>query len=394
VGEYPPDIRVGKEIQMLRDGGHECCLLCLSADKRGDQVLDNGLPVRYVPRAPQNIVVHKLNLSFFYLSFLNVHARRHCVEFIRDFSPEVLHVHGLPLMATACEVARLRGIPVVADLHENYPAALQEWYGSPLKKATIHNFRRWTRYEGRVLSKASHILVVVDESKELLLEHGLPEDKISIVPNVSSPDFLNLPVDERILSRLAGRFVISYIGGFGPHRGVDTAIRAMRMLKAVIPSARLLLVGTAPKGYLPELEGLVTACGVQDVVEFTGWRPFEEVPSYIQASDICLVPHNLGVQTNASGPHKLFQYWMMRKPVIVSSCKSLKRMVESVKGGLVFEAENPQSLADCVLSLYRDSELRQSLGTNGQQAVLTGEFSWERASTSLNAVYARLAERI
>jgi len=391
---YPPDIRVDKEMRMLSEAGHRLFLLCRGREQVGDEHREDGITVRYLC-FPKNFAFRALNSARFYLTFRSLFWERECARFVRDFQLNALHVHDLPLVGSTYAVAKRFGLPVVADLHENYPEALQVWYGSSLRKATLNSKERWLRYEKDICLRVSRVLVVVEESKEYLIKRGIPASKILVIPNVTSPEFAQMPLDQRILGRYRDHFIISYIGGFGPHRGIDIAIRAMRPLKALVPSARLLLVGSGQEGYVKELYQLVEKMGVQDTVEFTGWRPFAEVPSYIQASDVCLVPHNPSEQTDASAPHKLFQYWMLGKPVIVSSCRSLQRIVSLAQGGLVFEAGNPQSLAQTIARLHENPSLRHVLGENGRQMVLSGEYSWQQTAARLNALYRELErERI
>jgi len=54
------------------------------------------------------------------------HWERAIENFLTSFSVDVLHVHDLPLLGTALLVGKRHRTPVVADLHENYPAMLEE----------------------------------------------------------------------------------------------------------------------------------------------------------------------------------------------------------------------------------------------------------------------------
>lgn len=385
---YPPDIRVDKEVRMLLEGGHQVYLFC----KRGETKEERGqakIGIRHF-QPPDNVLLRKFDSLCFHLAFRKPLWQRENERFVGDFSIDVLHIHDLPLAGPVYAVAQKRGIPVVADLHENYPAALQEWYAPYLRKKVLYNYQRWKNYEASILAKVSHIIVVVEESKEYLLEYGLPPEKITVIANAAHPDFASKPIDEALVAHYSSYFVISYIGGFGPHRGIEVAIRAMQSIKPMMPSSRLLLVGQRNNRSGRELKRLVEELGMGDCVEFVGWQPFDKIPSYIRASQICLVPHNLGTQTNASAPHKLFQYWVMGKPVIVSSCRSLQRIVEEAQGGLVFGAEEPEDLARCILKLYRDSDLARTLGENGRAAAFSGSYSWRKTMIRLNRVYDQL----
>jgi glycosyltransferase involved in cell wall biosynthesis len=123
-------------------------------------------------------------------------------------------------------------------------------------------------------------------------------------------------------------------------------------------------------------------------VIFEDWRPFAEVPSYIQASQICLVPHQSNPHTEATSPHKLFQYMLLGKPVVVSNCKPLQRIVNETNSGLVFNAGDSDHLADTILKL-KDNNLRKELGQAGKQAVMD-KYNWGRTAQDLIRVYGDL----
>ena len=389
--EYPPDIRVDKEMRMLREGGHHLHLLCYGIDGRQeDERRDDGVIVRYIQPHKRRWQRRLDNWRFCFL-FRNVLWENQITRFVQDFALQALHVHDLPLVGAAYHVAQQFGLPVVADLHENYPSAVQNYYGSPLRKAVLYNHGRWTRYETRMCKAVARVLCVVKESRELLGQHGVPLEQIVIVPNVTPPDWSKSPVDQEIIDRYRDRFVISYIGGFGYHRGVDVAIEAMHAVKQQIPQALLLLAGRGAPWFMVDFERWISDPQVADVIDFVGWRPLAEVPSLIQASDICLVPHNTGTQTHASAPHKLFQYWMLGKPVVVSNCRSLQRIAQESRGAAVFEAENAEDLARVLIELYRDDERRKQLGANGYAMAMNGEYSWKETSETLNQVYCELS---
>ena len=98
------------------------------------------------------------------------------------------------------------------------------------------------------------------------------------------------------------------------------------------------------------------------------------MPSYIAASAVCLVPHLANPHTEATIPHKLFQYMLMGKPVVVSSCRPLRRIVEETGAGLVYASGDSADLAKTVVQL-RDPNLCRQLGAAGRRAA-SGRYSW------------------
>lgn len=383
---YPPDVRVDKEMRMLLEGGHRPHLLCFGQEKEGDHVGRHGIPIRHLQplrTAGQRRLDH-WRLCF---TFRSAFWEEKCLEFARDFSLDALHVHDLPLVGTAYSVASELGIPVVADLHENYPSAVQNYYDSRVKKAILYGQSRWTRYETEICSKVAKTLVVVEESKDRLVQNGVPCENIAVVPNASHPDFASQPLNQDIIERYRERFVIGYVGAINTNRDLESTIRAVALLRDIIPSLYLLIVGSGPEWHTRCLDNLVAEGGVQDIVEFTGWKPFSQVPSYIAVSAVCMAPARPSIQAHASGPHKVFQYWMMRKPVVVSDCASLRRIAHESNGALVFEAGNARDLARVLESLYRDPTLRDALGESGHQMAVSGKYSWQQTAETLSQVY-------
>jgi glycosyltransferase involved in cell wall biosynthesis len=203
--------------------------------------------------------------------------------------------------------------------------------------------------------------------------------------------FYSLPIKKNIVEKYQPYFAISYIGGVGWHRGIQTAISAMPHILAATPEARLIVVGSGSNE--AELKELARREGVEQAVEFTGWQPFELVPSYISASDVCLIPHIASGHTNSTIPHKIFQCMAMRKPVVVSSAKPLERIVKETGAGLVYSSGDAEALAEAVIKIHLDSELATRLGEAGKKAV-GQKYNWKAEAEKLVSLYQDLHKTI
>ena len=126
--------------------------------------------------------------------------------------------------------------------------------------------------------------------------------------------------------------------------------------------------------------------GLSERVEFTGWLDETEFVSYIEAADVCLCPHMVTDHTETTFPNKVYLYNLLKKPVLASSCKPLERYVADTQGGLTFESGNAGDLAAKIKKLYRDADLRASLGENGRQAVLD-RYHWQHHAGRVVSVY-------
>ena len=77
------------------------------------------------------------------------------------------------------------------------------------------------------------------------------------------------------------------------------------------------------------------------------------------------------------------------RPVLVSDCPAQAELIESEKAGLVHKAGDINDFAGKVLTLFRDSELREKAGLNAAAAVRE-RWSWEKTSVPLIDLYAKI----
>jgi len=183
-----------------------------------------------------------------------------------------------------------------------------------------------------------------------------------------------------------------YVGGIGPHRGLNTAVKALPYIKGKIPNFKLVIVG-AKGDQANQILSDAATLNVEDMVEVIGWQPFKKVNSYVMASKVCLVPHNDFEHTHTTVPHKLFQYMICSKPVLVSSCRPLKRIVEDTKAGVVFRANDPGDLAKKFIYMYENSHALNDMGLNGREAAL-GKYAWRHDAERLIDFYTDLSGKL
>ena len=380
---YPPDIRVEKEVRSLVDAGHD--LFVIAESKRGEskrEVFGRAHVDRYSPPRPFR---RRIDWFYFQLTFKSYFWKNRIRNFTLRNNLEILHVHDLPLVSTTLDVAAEFDLPVVADLHENYPAAKQLWSEGSRNPLVWFgdDFRRWERYEKRILPSVSKIITVVDEASERLADSGiLSSSQTTVVMNVEERKWFDS------LSSSSGKnddiIRIVYVGGVRPHRGLDIVIHSLVNLPN---KAKVALRIVGAKGqYASELVKLAKDLGVSDKIELVEWIPLEQIPNCIVECDIGIVPHKKHLHTDATIPHKLFQYMLASKPVIVSDCKPLERIIRETKSGLVFSSGNSLNLAETIMKLVENPDLRSELGSNGRK-VSANRLSWENEGQKLVLLY-------
>lgn len=402
-GEYPPDARVRKEAKALLASGHDVRVLTERAGEPRPSDGDGDVVSRRTVDGA-DVVVHTdagSRMEELRGTYRSVTAGTYprWARRIRDRiagGADVLHVHDLRLARTALGVAE--GVPVVVDLHENFPEAVVQYrrrdtpvetLTSPTKVARrlLRPKRHWDERLAEALRSADHALAVVPEARERYLEAGAAPDRVSVVSNTVDVEWFDNCVDRFSPPETEG-FVLTYTGTLsGEHRGVDTAIRALSVLRRSVPDATLRIVGGRSK-VKGRLEELAADLGVSDAIEFTGWVDERTIPGHIAAADVGLVPHRATPHTNTTVPHKLFQYMAGGIPVLATETTAVARVVRDAEAGVVVPPEDPDSLAQAALAL-EDEETARRFGENAREAVQT-TYGWHRDAERLRGVYDEL----
>lgn len=396
--KFPPDIRVEKEMRALANAGHRVTILTRRIP------LESPLDEEFVGGQVRVRRVQVEDTEFWAKmkrAFLIIEAGwlPHLEDFIVNVQPEILHVHDFKMVPTVISVAERRRIPVVADLHENMPAALLV-RGSNLpllrkvKHNILNNYRLWRWQESIKLRKCKKVIVVVPEAAERLERYGIEEDKIVVVSNTEDDttfEFKPENADPKILERYKNCWMVSYIGGVGPHRGLDVLLEGIPGVIPEISNLKVVIVGARDPDRV-FLEKEVNGIGIGDYVEIKGWQPFDKVNSFMFASKVCVIPHRDSEHTQTTIPHKLFQAMICARPVLVSSCRPLKRVVEDTEAGCVFRANDSVDLGKKLIYMFRNPEELERMGGNGQRAAL-GKYAWRHDARRLVEMYAKLDGR-
>lgn len=391
---YPADIRVKKESDALLKAGFEVHLLCLRKKGQPTTEVFEGIQLHRIDAGKNN---YQLAFWDVIMSIGFVHPRFKAVarKILAQEKIKAVHVHDLPLGGSAISLKKELDIKVVVDLHENYPEALRTWFRwkkNPIvriKNYLFMNPERWTNFERFACEKSDRIIAVVDEMKaRIIREHQIDEKKITVITNTEDKNFIHQKLDASVYESLKGKFILTYSGGIGPHRGVDTAIAGMQYLKDHT-DIQLAIVGFGSPSVMNNLQQLVADLNLKNV-HFFGYQPFSKFYSYMHLADVNVIPHQSNGHTDNTVPHKLFQGMMAAKPLLVSSSAPLKRLTEKYKSGLVFEAGNSKDFAEKVLTLYRDKNLCAELGENGRRVTLEENVNWEHDQKDLVALYSEL----
>jgi glycosyltransferase involved in cell wall biosynthesis len=357
--ELNSDIRVLREIGILREQGFEIFVLCLGFRKIYKTPAG---PIRVtrinIRRKLKDILFFLLNTIPFYEWIWAFHIKK----FIVNNNIGVLHVHDLYMARAAFNGIKKseRNIQLILDLHENYPFTVSTYnWTKGFFRNLISRPHEWERKEKKYLEYADRIIVLSSEYKDLLLRRypDLPEHIFTVLPNV--PDLSRLPLQETrpVESPFKQDFsVILYYGVIAERRGVFDSIEVFRNLVKENYKINFLFIGPVDKKDKTHFFKLINQELPAGRICYIPWIDSNELPSYLNITDICIAPFHKNPQHESGVANKIYEYMLGGKPLIVSDCLPQQKLVEKNNCGLVFR--NMTEFRDAIIKLLNDRELR------------------------------------
>ncbi|MBD3341832.1 MAG: glycosyltransferase [Candidatus Lokiarchaeota archaeon] len=386
---FPPDIRVENEAASLANAGYEIYLWCytysdepLYEKYHGFHIIRNKISRFWMKK--MRAMVSRFPIYTYYLYFK-------ISRFIQKYEIEILHVHDLYLLGAGLKLKKKYGLKIVSDLHENYVEGLKQYtFANTFPGNVIISIKKWYMLEKRWLQQVDRIIVVVEEAINRVSQIGINRSKIYAVQNyLNYKIFESYGIKKGVIDKyIKEEFILSYIGDFDFHRGLHILIEGFaKFINHKSSPIKLLLIGNGR--IFKDLKEMVRKLQIGEFVEFTGYEHYTKLGSYIAASDVCAIPHLKSVHTDNTLPHKLCQYMYMKKPVIVSDCDPLRRIVEECKCGLVYTNSNPDDLAEKLEWFYSNRNLLEKLGNSGNRCVVN-KYNWQTAEKTLLELYEKI----
>lgn len=262
-------------------------------------------------------------------------------------------------------IGRVRGVPFVYNVQDIYPDVAIRM-GVMTNRKIIAFFRRMERY---VYRRATALVVISEGFRRNLLAKGVSSPKIKTIANFTDTEFVRpLPKQNGFSAEqgLEHRFVVLFAGNMGFSQGLETVLDAADRLRDQKDMLFLFVGNGAAK---PRLTDYARERGLENV-RFLPFQPYDVLPEMYAASDVCLVPLRRGFAAE-SVPSKVYTIAAAARPLIASvdGDSDTHDLVREAQCGLQVEPESSQALAEAILTLYADKDLRERWGRNGRRYV-------------------------
>ena len=320
-----------------------------------------------------------------YLSFLarsgwavtRRHRTRHYAVLQVHTLPDFLVFAGLPL--------RLRGVPIILDLHE----AMPEFFRTRFPRASNPVVHRALLLQERLsIGFASAVLTVNDALRDRLTDLGVPAGKVTVILNSPSLALFDPAAHPARLFADDGVVRLVYAGALSPTYELDVALAALARVVELRPDLAIHFDVYGRDFGEGSLAADAARLGIAERVTFHGRIPLEAVPGAIAAADIGLAPTRQDSFTDFSLSTKIFEYGAMGRPVIASRLPMVERMFPA---GTVttYEPGEAGDLARAILATVDSAAVREA--AVGATLARVQELAWEGDAERLSALVDRLA---
>ena len=292
-----------------------------------------------------------------------------------SYDTDIVHAHFStpPGEIAGARCAKKKNVPFVLTYHGDG----QESFGGLIRRTALSVYNKYLL--DKLLSHADVIIspseYYIDESRFLRKYR----DKIAVIPNGINLEEFNVRYSNKECKRelgLNGQNVILFVGGLHPLKGTHILLNAIPKIIKEHKDTTFVFIGG---GNIDEYKRLSEELGVGEHVKFTGYVGKQKF-FYYKVANIFVLPSYTEVC-----PMVLLEASAAGIPMIVSDLNTLKCIIEEGYNGLFTKRGDEKDLADAIVYLLENEDVRANMGKNARKKV--EEYSWSRIANMTEKVY-------
>lgn len=277
--------------------------------------------------------------------FLFLHKQKPVLVYVNTIA------HASPII-----VSKILFIPILVHVRESSTYLTYNSVLGKLRLFTILNF-------------PNRFICVSEATKKLLVEKGVPSQKITVAYN--GVDLGEFKPSKKMRQRKRNELklsnetvVVGFIGQLIPRKGIENFIEAASIVHKQKEDCKFIIIGGPTDSYYfkSNILSLYHMYKLEDRLIFIGFK--EDVMSYFSAIDIF---------TNTSKEEPFarvnLEAMAMGKPVIATNVGGNPEAIVDGKTGYIVPVGDSQSLAEKILELVNDKDLRESFGRAARKRV-------------------------
>lgn len=331
----------------------------------------------YFPGLPEKIKTINGKIQVLPLMFS---MTKKMIEIVRKYDIDIINAHwAIPPGFIATVTKKLHKRPVVVRI---YGAELFPFIG---KKGLFAKIAKWMI--GYALNNAKK--VVGNSTITCVAGSKISgREDIEVLPDGVDTETFNPEVDGSEIRKkynLEGNLVISSSGRMVERKGFIYLIKAMPHILKKFPKTKLIISGDGPER--KNLENEVKKLRMEKSVIFPGFIPDRNFPNYMRACDVFILPSIIDSTGDTEGLGLVLAEAMAcGTPVIGSDVGGITDIIKDRENGFLAVPRNPEDIAQKIIRLLSDEELKQKFSDEGLKKVQE-KFSWAVVNEKFVKIY-------
>lgn len=338
--------------------GHEVIMLCSTKNHKSGIMNIDGIEVHYLPNEYSNYMSRLQKVKSF-TAFMIKAIREGSKQ--KDIDMVFATSTPLSIGAIALWLNKFKKFPYVFEVRDLWPEF-------PIQIGAIRNKHLITilrKFERSIYKNARHVIALSPGMANGVKAAGTPENKISMIPNMSKSDcFFQHPKDISIASKFGidlNKFNIIHFGSMGVANGLDYLIKVAEYLQS--DNVDVIFMGTGATE--PMLKDTVEQKKLKNV-KFLGSHPMATVMEVVNCCDLSVVSFMDLPILATNSPNKLFDSLSAGIPVAVNSNGWTKDLVENGDCGFYADVSKPMAFATKIREVKDNKELLARWGKNAR----------------------------
>jgi phosphatidylinositol alpha-mannosyltransferase len=297
-------------------------------------------------------------------------AAQRALKALREFSPQIVHVHEPLSPMVSAAVAAFGPRPVVGTFHA--------WSSSS-------RLYRVAGLAARRVVRRLDARIAVSPAAQQYAAGALrmPLGSFRVLPNgVNDTAFAAAEPLPELVDH--DRPLLLFVGRLEPRKGVDVLVRAFLRVRAEVPGVRLCVVGEGPDR---ERYQQMVPPSIRPDALFVGSVDPEELPRYHASADVFISPALGGESFGIV----LLEAMAAGLPVVASDIPGYRTVLNNGRQGRLVSPNDAFAAAEAVTTLLANEKLRLAMGAEGRRTA--AEYSWPVIGRRIEEVYRAVRER-
>lgn len=265
---------------------------------------------------------------------------------IKEFKPNIIIGHSILTNYISMRLSKKYDIPFIFQMTDAQHTIVPYWFLQKIGK----------KIETQILKNSDKVVVINELLKEYAIKMGADSKKVHVIragiDTFAYDPFIN---GEKVRNEYGIKLkdkVLFFMGWLYHFSGLKEVAIELAKRKNEFKDIKFMIVGDGDA--FNDLETIIKKYQLQDIIFLTGKQPFNKMPEFISAADVCILPAYLNETMKNIVPIKLYEYMAMSKPVITTKLPGVMKEF-GVNNGIIY-VDKPEEVIEKALELELNEE--------------------------------------